>query len=307
MRLTAYTVCGVVCFNSDGSLLAGIKSMEISIWNVETTQLIKNRRIFTCQNFENIVKILYGLNDATLICCYGGSSILVLDAVSLDCLAELRGHSGCVKSFCLSPVSTLIASCSNDRTIRIWDPCKSCNHATRDLFGIMSVRFPLALAMGYVLLAADAEVQSFDSIDEASSISYSFDGTRLVSLSWDDVIRIWDPNNGQLIRSFGSCGRGELCCSPCRSLVASIGHDCQLKIWDHDSGKLLASALVEHFGHSSVRVCFSRDGEVVLCSGSNTVASYDSLSCKELKRFCGHLDTITSIQFAPMSLDCGLR
>ena len=81
----------------------------------------------------------------------------------------LVGHTDRIRAIQFNPDASKIASCANDRTIRIWD------------------------------VASRSEVMLLEGQGHStcvSSLSYSPDGTRLASGSYDHAVRVWDMQSG---------------------------------------------------------------------------------------------------------------
>jgi WD40 repeat protein len=297
-----------VCFNSDGTLLVSIRTNEVIVWNTASGEIVRRRKILAPHNCANIVGILFNADDTCLACIYGGTSILILDA-ELICMAELLGHADVVESIAFSPCGSgsIIASCSNDRTIRIWDPSKNSTLATKKLFGGVTVQLPLTLLLGYIKVPSDAEILSFRCETAASCITYNNSGDRLLSVSWDNGIHVWSSTTGELLKCLRcSCSR-VICCHPEESVAAVVGTSWKLSMWNYETSELIADRDVAQADQPSQCLAFSRDASGFLCASANTAVLYDAHMTAEIRRFEGHTGTITAIQFAPLSLDCGLR
>ena len=82
--------------------------------------------------------------------------------------------------------------------------------------------------------------------DNVCSVSFSPDGSRIASGSWDHIVRIWDAGSGETI---GQPLRGHtkevnaVSFSPNGKWVVSGSHDRTVRIWDAESGTAIGEPL----------------------------------------------------------------
>ena len=124
----------------------------------------------------------------------------------------------------------LLASASEDMTIKLWDPASGAlRHTLEDHSGPFG------------------------------SVAFSMDGRLLASASWDNTVKLWDPASGALHHTlkghFGSVH--SVAFSPDRRLLASASDDETVKLWDPASGAL-RHTLKGHSGWVN-SVAFSTD------------------------------------------------
>ena len=100
------------------------------------------------------------------------------------------------------------------------------------------------------------------------SVSFSPDGTQIVSGSKDKTICVWDAASGRLILGPIECDSEvfPVRFSPDGSFIASGLYDGSIKLWDSRDGELLG-VLFERDVGSIVSIQFSRDGDYIV-SGS---------------------------------------
>jgi WD40 repeat protein len=90
----------------------------------------------------------------------------------------LKGHPEFVRSVAFSPDSRLLASSSQDTTVRLWSPATGALHQALD---------------GHS--------------DWVLSVAFSPDGRLLASGSYDNTVRLWDPATGALHQVWSLRGR----------------------------------------------------------------------------------------------------
>tara|TARA_B110000858_G_scaffold77533_2_gene89892 strand:- start:163 stop:894 length:732 start_codon:yes stop_codon:yes gene_type:complete len=108
------------------------------------------------------------------------------------------------------------------------------------------------------------------------SVSFSPDGSRIVSGSVDKTVRVWDSNTGALIRTLTGHTRPVMSVSfsPDGSRIVSGSSDDTVRVWDSNTGALIRTLT----GHTSsvMSVSFSPDGtKIVSGSQDKTVRVWD--------------------------------
>ncbi|HXG20045.1 MAG TPA: protein kinase [Methylomirabilota bacterium] len=146
------------------------------------------------------------------------------------------------------------------------------------------------------------EVRRFtdDSRDEAYAVAFAPDGRRIVSTSRDKVLKLWDVESGQKLRTF--IGHTDwvtgAAFSPDGQTILSCSDDKTVRLWEVETGKRLRTFL----GHSDLvnSVAFSPDGKIAV-SGSkdNTLKLWNVQTGKEIQTLTGHRGWVLAVAFAP--------
>ena len=168
----------------------GTRGGSISLWDVETQELV-----FTDKSHEDDVTALAFSSDGAKLASGGGAfdkKVVLWDIAGViqkieeqkKNVAVLLGHATNrdISSVAFSPVENLLASCSRDGTIRLWNTA-----------------FPSAESI--VLTRSGFEV---------TSVAFSVDGKLLASASEDNTFSVWDVASKERIANVFGDGRGEI-------------------------------------------------------------------------------------------------
>ena len=125
-------------------------------------------------------------------------------------MQKLEGHTDQVNAVAFSPDSLLLASASNDRTVRLWNP------------------------------STGQEVQKLEGhTDSVWAVIFSSDGSLLASASSDRTVRLWNPSTGQEVQKLeGHTNRVHtVAFSSDGSLLASASSDQTVRLWNLSMGQ----------------------------------------------------------------------
>jgi WD40 repeat protein/tRNA A-37 threonylcarbamoyl transferase component Bud32 len=144
--------------------------------------------------------------------------------------------------------------------------------------------------------------------DTIWSMSYSPDGTRIVSGGKDKTVRIWDADTGAEVFTLRGHGDSPLLAdfspvssvafSPDGKLVASASYDYTVKVWKVQTG----TEVMTMDRHSSLvsDVTFSPDGKrFASASSDGTIRVCDVATGGELQVIRGHEGEVLSVAFSP--------
>ncbi len=161
-----------------------------------------------------------------------------------------------------------------------------------------SPRDPGAASSNPQAVRIEIEAGDYQATVEINSVSFSPDGTRVLSGSFVTTIKLWDAATGQLLCTFNANEVWSVAFSPDGARILSGGDDNMVKLWDAATGQLLRT----FEGHSwSVRsVAFSPDGaRIISGSGDKTMKLWDAATGQLLRTFEGHSDSVNSVAFSP--------
>ncbi|KAM6513282.1 hypothetical protein FALCPG4_015725 [Fusarium falciforme] len=226
-----------------------------------------------------------------------------------SCLQTLEGHSGPVRSVAFSHDSTLVASASDDRTVRIWRT--DMGDCVQELEGHSGPVRLVAFSHDSTLVASASDDRTVriwradtgdcikDQSDWVKAVAFSHDSTLVASASDGPTVRIWRADTGECIQELK--GQSDwvksVAFSHDSTLVALASYDRAVRIWRADTGDCIQE--LEGHSHSVRSIAFSHDSKFVASASDDRIVRIwriDSGDCvRELK---GHSRPVRSIAFS---------
>ncbi len=189
-------------------------------------------------------------------------------------LNRLSGHRGWVLAVDASPDGQLIATGSNDQTVRLWKPD------------------------GTLL-------QALQQTATVHALSFSPDSQRLVTSSLDGRIYLWS-REGKLLKTFPghSAAIWDIAVSPDGQRIASASEDSTIRLWSVD-GKLIKTLT----GHQSGvwGVAFSPNGNLLASSSADGTIKLWSLDGELVRTLEGHSAAVWDVEFALLVDNSGTK
>ncbi len=307
-----------VCLSSDGRLLAAAaRKQPVIIWNLssgtkERSYLANNRSIDQVEFTTDNKSLILGCKDRQI------RVWRFLDTPELQ--GSLAGHQKEAWALAFSPDGALLASGSDDNTIKLWDV-----DSERELLTLTGhSQTVTALAFfhegdrlasvsldGKVILwdltrtgpdrrqivAGSSVLHAYD--DRLRAVSVSSDGQHLAVAGMKGLIHIWDVAGRETQSDLaGHAGAVyALAYSPNPSVLASASSDGTVRLWDPHSGTLND---METFPGDMRSVAFSADGLMMAAGGDpRNVTLWSMNSWEVTMTMTGHPLTVRSVAISP--------
>lgn len=275
-------------------IASGSEDSIIRLWNLQTLDAKSLRGhtqyIFAVEFSPNAQIVASGSADKT---------IRLWDVVTGKCIKVLQGHTGMVTGLAFSPIPSgliesqaeggyLLASCSYDRSVRLWNP------VTGELLDTLPEHYAMSVdfspdGKSIVVGTFDDTVRIWDL--EAKECRQSFKGHSI--LAWqvafhpqgnilatassaDMSIRLWDITTAECINVFTGHQNWilDLTFSPDGNLLASCSSDATIKLWDVVKGECIVS--INACDTWVLSVDFSPDGKTLISSdGDSAIKIWD--------------------------------
>ena len=282
-------------FTADGkTLITGSRDGTIKVWNWQTGELLRT------------------LTEHA-------KSAAATSAPANDPQAAHRGMD--VMGLTFSPHGDLIASCSADKTIKLWDA--KTYTVLRTLTGHTDIVRDVAFSPDQKMLASvsiDKTVRLWDVATgelkktlsghtaRIKSVAYSPDGKFIITGGSENKIRVWDTQTGGQLEPFDLApsnapedkenGIEVLSLTSDGKTLASSSHDTFVRIWDVQTRKLLHKLA----GHTQEVDCcrFVPDGKTLISGCKDkTIKIWDVQTGNLLTTLTGHTGRVESMNISP--------
>ncbi|MDZ7993077.1 MAG: WD40 repeat domain-containing protein [Nostoc sp. EfeVER01] len=272
-------------------ILASGSRGETKLWDLSKGELIETLSEYPwviSGLVDEVNSLAFSSDGQTLVSCGADSTIKLWHVGALDLIDILHKHNGVVRCAAFTPDGRMLATGGDDRKILFWD--------------LMQRQVAIALSLDdtaahSLVLSRDGETlvtgsyrkikvwrtspqTGIKSLKDAQplhtlmghshivcSLAISADGKLLVSGSWDQTIKVWQLETGELLHTLkGHRDRVyAIALSPDGKIIASGSADKTIKLWHLPTGELLGTFT----GHGNIvtALAFTASGEM-LVSGS---------------------------------------
>ena len=294
--LTETATVKAIAFKDNETLISG--TMKIGIWGyLRSWNVTTGAERWEIAVPGSVGAVALTSHNRPLIAFGGTKNFEIRMRFSDSWHGEVWGHTSYIYSLAFKPNSYLLASGSQDNTIRIWDVGDRDNlRHVRTLRGHTDNVSSVAWSPdGRTLASAssDGTVRLWNPnnginfavlrghTQGVSSVAWSPDGRILASGSWDSTIRLWNPDtlNAQRVLRGHTNKVVELAFHPNGQTLASAGHDYTIRLWNPNTGAHKATLTP---GRSSSNVlAFSPNGQILASdsgSGGRSILLYRLLT-----------------------------
>ncbi|EXM17739.1 hypothetical protein FOTG_14114 [Fusarium oxysporum f. sp. vasinfectum 25433] len=215
----------LVSFSRDSTLLASSSyDKTVRVWRVDNGDCVQILR------YKATVKALTFFPSSRLLVTAIYSEIQVWDIATGECIQELSGHRDWVTHVAFSPDSKLMASASEDETVRLWQ------------------------------VGDDERIRNKNSSD-GSILAWTVSTNRaLIASVSNDHVQLWRTDNGECTQKLKGHDDSILSVtfSPNTRFLASSSYDGTVRLWKVDTGECLQTLE----GHS---IAFAADLTLLAC------------------------------------------
>jgi serine/threonine protein kinase len=163
-----------VAWSPDGKYIASASSTTMDVWDASNT----GKTLATFSNSTRPIQALAWSPDSTLLAVGGWNTIFPIYecfAAKLDPanVVTYQEPSDFIRSLAWSPNGLRVASASNDKTVKLWDP-----------------------QTGQILFTYKGHT------DAVKVVAWSPDGKYLASGGVDTTVQVWDPQTGKTVFTY---------------------------------------------------------------------------------------------------------
>lgn len=188
-------------------LLSASFDKTVSIWDSSTQDKRQQLKLH-----EDPILDASWKDDSTFATCSADKRICVTRVDDAEPFVVLRGHTDAINSVKWDPSGRLLASCSDDYTVKVWDPSQVAAHlengAPTDEDGSDPVADPKDSKKSsknmflYSLQEHKKEVYTFRWSRTGPGSSMPNGPLSLASASFDTTVKLWDVETGSCSRTF---------------------------------------------------------------------------------------------------------
>ncbi|KAJ3009311.1 hypothetical protein HKX48_008031 [Thoreauomyces humboldtii] len=287
---------------SGRQLVSGSFDRQIYLWNAHGE----------CENYSAmkghagpVLEVQWSSDGRTIYSASTDKTVGVWDAEIGERVKKLKGHTSFVNTCASTRRSAnteLIATGSDDTTVRIWDPRqKHAVHKFANKYAITATEFShdggLVFAGGldnkiraWDLRKGEVAYELTGHLDTLTGLRLSPEGDHLLSNAMDNTVRVWDvkpyaPTGTRMLKIFEGAPHGfeknliRPCWSPEGDYVATGSGDRSVVVWDVNTQKIVYKLP----GHKGVCNEVDWTGTVIASASNDKTIFIGELNVDEVK------------------------
>ncbi len=252
----------------------------------------------------------YGVDDISADWRYVVShnkdgGIILIHAQTGAGIRELRGHENEVNDVTFSPNGQILASTSDDQTLRLWSVSSGASQQVIELESTPTiVEFSpsgqmLAVVVGNTMRLFDAssgaELRTLQAVGHLLDIMFTADGGHIISRDSRPALYVWDATTGDMIQEKSLQGYNDeivdLSLDTVNNLAFAVSDDNSLHVWSLPYRS--ASSLLQGQTAELVAVFSGNEGQLLATSdGSETIQIWDIASGSEVDSLFARTDAV---------------
>ncbi|KYC43838.1 hypothetical protein WA1_01395 [Scytonema hofmannii PCC 7110] len=290
--------------------LIGYDFSNLTVWQAYLQGMNLHRVNFTNTDLSKaaLTRTLGGVlsaifsPDGKLLATSIDNEIWLWEVANMNQIVTCNGHTAWVRSLAFSPDGQILASGSNDQTVRLWNA--HTGQCLKTLRGHTSWVQSLAFSPDGQILASASNDQTvklwnahtgqclqtlLGHSDRVIFTTFSPNGQTLVTGSEDETVRLWDVNGGKCLRVLQIHINWVLsiALSPDGQTLATGSDGTTVKFWDLATGECIKT--LPDYNSYVWAVAFSPDGKTLVTgSEDKTVKVWDVLTGKCLQTLHEH-------------------
>ena len=292
-----------VCFNAEGTVLASSSvDQSIKLWDVSTGNCLS-----TLQGYIGAVMSVAFSPDGTIASGHADRTVRLWRAG--QCIKILHGHEDIVEDIAFSAKGHLLASGSDDCTVRLWDV--DTGECLQVFEGHEDIIWSIAFSHNDNVLASGSEdkttrlwnVETGNCIKiftghthTVFAVSFSHDGSTLATGSGDRTIRLWDLKTAQCFKTLTGHNHWvrSIAFHPDRLILASSSGDEMVKLWEVDTGFCMRT-FQGHTGRSwTAQSDIQTSGNI---SNEHILNLWEVTSGQQFRILQGYTNAVRSVAF----------
>jgi WD40 repeat protein len=189
-----------LAFSPDGKLLVtGGHDQAIHFWDLTTGKSVRDLAAE-----EPVASLVFAENGRTLVSGSAYGSLRVWQISNGKELRQIEAHRGAINGLVLGPDGKTVASCGQDKLVRVWNLAQEANpnftpYAWLGVpWGQNRGLVPLAQGLQQIQLGREI-LQLAGHTEEVTCAVFAAAGKRLISGSLDRSLRVWDLAGGKLL------------------------------------------------------------------------------------------------------------